>query len=43
MLPGIGFDEIGLVSSLLYTEDPAKLNLPGGRFARRKAGCLWVE
>jgi tRNA(Ile)-lysidine synthase len=42
-LPGIGFDEIRLVSSMLLPESPAKLNLPGKRFARRKAGYLWVE
>ena len=42
-LPGIGFDEIRLVSSMLLPESPAKLNLPGGRFIRRKAGYLWVE
>lgn len=42
-LPDIGFDEICLVSSLLFNDALAKLNLPGGRFARRKAGCLWVE
>jgi tRNA(Ile)-lysidine synthase len=41
-LPGIGFDEIREVSSLLFPNGPAKINLPGKRFVRRKAGCLWV-
>lgn len=42
-LSDIGFEEIWLVSSLLHAERPAKLNLPGGHFARRKGGRLWVE
>ncbi|MFM7607218.1 MAG: tRNA lysidine(34) synthetase TilS [Prosthecobacter sp.] len=42
-LSDIGFEEIGHVSGLLHTEKPAKLNLPGSRFARRKGGRLWVE
>jgi tRNA(Ile)-lysidine synthase len=41
-LPGIGFDEIREVSSQLFPDGPAKINLPGKRFVRRKAGCLWV-
>lgn len=41
-LPGIGFDEIGEVTALLLPDGPAKINLPGKRFVRRKAGCLWV-
>jgi len=41
-LPGIGFEEIRDASSLLLPDGPAKVNLPGGRYARRKAGCLWV-
>ena len=41
-LPGIGFDEIREVSSLLLPDGPAKINLPGKRFVRRKAGCLWM-
>lgn len=42
-LPGIGFDEVLSVLSLLVSHGPAKVNLPGGHFARRKAGYLWVE
>ena len=42
-LPGIGFDEVRSVQFLLLPDAPAKVNLPGGRFARRKAGCVWVE
>lgn len=41
-LPGIGFDEIREVAALLLPDGPAKINLPGKRFVRRKAGCLWV-
>jgi tRNA(Ile)-lysidine synthase len=42
-LPGIGFDEIRDVATLLLPDGPAKINLPGRHFVRRKAGCLWVE
>ena len=42
-LSGIGFDEVRSVQFLLLPDAPAKVNLPGGRFARRKAGCVWVE
>lgn len=42
-LPGIGFDEIRAIPSMLVPGGPAKLNLPGGRFVRRKAGRLRVE
>lgn len=42
-LPGIGFDEIRQVFSLLLPDGPAKVNLPSGRFVRRKAGRLFVE
>lgn len=42
-LPGIGFKEIGGVSAMLLPGARAKVNLPAGFFARRKAGRLWVE
>jgi tRNA(Ile)-lysidine synthase len=42
-LPGIGFSEIDSVRWLLTPGDISKVNLPGGCFARRKAGKLWVQ
>jgi len=38
-----GFAEVERVSSLLDPEGPAKINLPGNRHARRKAGVLFIE
>ncbi len=38
----IGFDEVEAVRSLLTTRR-AKVNLPGGRHARRRAGKLFLE
>ena len=41
---GVGYEEIERVRSLLDTSDgPAKVNLPGDRHARRRAGVLFVE
>jgi hypothetical protein len=42
-LPSIGFLEIDSVRWLLTPGDISKVNLPGGCFARRKAGKLWVQ
>jgi len=47
-LKGIGIDEPGFaeverVGSLLQTSGPAKVNLPGNRHARRRAGILFIE
>jgi tRNA(Ile)-lysidine synthase len=41
-LGGIGFAEVEAVIRLLVPESPAKVNLPGGRHVRRKAGKMWV-
>jgi tRNA(Ile)-lysidine synthase len=38
-----GFAEVERVASLLDSEGPAKINLPGNRHARRRAGVLFVE
>jgi len=38
-----GFAEVERVASLLDPEGPAKINLPGNRHARRKAGVLFIE
>ena len=41
---GVGYAEVERVRSLLNTEGgPAKVNLPGGVHARRRAGVLFVE
>ncbi len=43
-VPGVGYEEIERVRSLLDpASGPAKVNLPGGRHARRRAGVLFVE
>ena len=40
----VGFAETSLVLSLLdVTNGPAKVNLPGGRHARRRAGTIFLE
>jgi tRNA(Ile)-lysidine synthase len=40
----VGFAEVGRVLSMLeITDGPAKINLPGGRHARRRQGKLFVE
>ena len=38
-----GFTEVERVASLLDSEGPAKINLPGNRHARRRAGVLFIE
>jgi tRNA(Ile)-lysidine synthase len=38
-----GFAEVERTASLLDSEGPAKINLPGNRHARRRAGVLFVE
>ena len=38
-----GFAEVERVASLLDPEGPAKINLPGNRHARRRAGVLFIE
>jgi tRNA(Ile)-lysidine synthase len=40
----VGFAETSLVLSLLDLENgPAKVNLPGRRYARRRAGAIFLE
>lgn len=38
-----GFAEVERVASLLSPDGPAKVNLPGNRHARRRAGVLFIE
>jgi tRNA(Ile)-lysidine synthase len=38
-----GFAEVERTASLLDPEGPAKINLPGNRHARRRAGVLFIE
>jgi tRNA(Ile)-lysidine synthase len=38
-----GFAEVERTASLLDLEGPAKINLPGNRHARRRAGVLFIE
>jgi tRNA(Ile)-lysidine synthetase-like protein len=39
----VGFAEVELVRGLLGRVDPAKVNLPGGKHARRRAGKIFIE
>ena len=39
----VGFVEVERVRSLLTLHDPAKINLPGARHARRRAGIIFLE
>ena len=38
-----GYAEVELVDSLLLASGPAKVNLPRNRYARRRAGVLFIE
>jgi len=38
-----GFSEVELLASMLPADGPAKVNLPGNRHARRRAGLLFIE
>ncbi len=43
-IAGVGYEEIERVRALLDASDgPAKVNLPGDRHARRRAGVLFVD
>ena len=42
-LADIGHAEVELAMSMLQPGGPAKVNLPGSRHLRRKAGRLWVQ
>jgi hypothetical protein len=39
----VGFEEVERVLGLVEREAPAKVNLPGGRYARRRAGVIFLE
>ena len=41
--PDLGFAEIEAVAGLLERGQPAKINLPGGRHVRRRAGIIFIE
>lgn len=40
---GIGSREVEAIMAMLGGDGPAKVNLPNGRWLRRRAGRLWVE
>ena len=42
-IPEPGMEETSRVLSLLDTAGPAKINLPGDRHARRRAGVIFLE
>lgn len=42
-IPEVGFDLIENVLALVFKRNPAKLNLPGGRHVRRRAGLIFCE
>lgn len=42
-VPNIGFELVESVSRLVLRISPAKVNLPGGGFARRRAGRIFIE
>ncbi len=42
-IPSVGVHEVEGAMALLRAAAVAKLNLPGGRHLRRKAGRMWVE
>ena len=42
-VPEVGFDLIEKVLALAFQRNPAKLNLPGGRHVRRRAGIIFCE
>jgi tRNA(Ile)-lysidine synthase len=42
-IEALGFEEVESVRLLLVSESPAKVNLPGDRHARRRAGRLFIE
>jgi tRNA(Ile)-lysidine synthase len=42
-IPGVGFEEVERVRSLLTQERIAKVNLSGGRHARRRSGKIFCE
>ena len=42
-VPNVGYREVESVRGLLEAEAAAKINLPGGLFARRRAGKLFIQ
>ncbi|SKB04813.1 tRNA(Ile)-lysidine synthase [Prosthecobacter debontii] len=42
-LPGVDAEVVEAASGMLAADGPAKVNLPGSRWLRRKARRLWVE
>lgn len=42
-VPDVGFDEVGRVLSMVDDDAVAKVNLPAGHHARRRAGELFLE
>ena len=39
----VGFDVVEAVLGLALYDSPAKINLPGGAHARRRAGIIFIE
>jgi hypothetical protein len=39
----VGFDVVEAVLGLALYDSPAKINLPGGAHARRRAGSIFIE
>lgn len=42
-VPNINFDLVESIAGLATSRTPAKINLPGGKHARRKAGLIFCE
>ena len=42
-VPGVGFREVELVRSLIKDESTAKVNLPGGKHARRRNKVIFID
>jgi hypothetical protein len=42
-IANVGFDEVEAVRGLLENTEPAKVNLPGKRHARRRAKKIFIE
>jgi tRNA(Ile)-lysidine synthase len=42
-VPEVGFELVEAVAGLAFERTPAKVNLPGGRHVRRRAGLIFVE
>ncbi|HEY0793955.1 MAG TPA: tRNA lysidine(34) synthetase TilS [Chthoniobacterales bacterium] len=42
-IPDCGWTEVERVRGLVYSQRPAKVNLPGSHHARRRAGKIWIE